>query len=269
MLPDFWRTLKLVQCLARAALLTVLVEATGLAQGTVVAMFEVPKDPPVLVGGPVFFNVILQNSSSDGVRVSLGHHGKWNYDFTLVAPDGTATPIPPYRQYGPGPRGTVQLEPHQTVVKTVLFNEWHTFHNPGEYVLKLKLAVLLSSSGGVSWQKEFSDNLTIKVAPRDPDKLREICATFVAPAVSANESDGAAAAEASLALSYVVDPVAVPFLARVLKEGSPTARENAIHGLARVGNPEALEILRSSLASADPALKSKIESALSQSRSGT
>jgi hypothetical protein len=60
--------------------------------------------------------------------------------------------------------------------------------------------------------------------------------------------------------------MAVPFHARVLKEGLPAARANAVQGLTRIGNREAQEALRAGLATADADLKAKIESALTQFR---
>jgi len=253
--------------LVLASLLLLASAASTPAQGTVMVTWEIPTEPAVLVGGPVFLDAKIQNNSSDTVRVNMGHHGKWNYEFTLVNPDGTTTPIPAYRQFGPGPKGTVSVEPHQTRTRRLVFNEWYTFVRPGDYTLKVQLTVLLSSSANVSWQKEFFEDLAVKVAPRDAEKLREICAKLAETAVSVNSPE--AAADASLALSYVVDPVAVPFLAKVLKEGEAAAQVNAVRGLTRIGSQEALAALKSNLATAGPDLKAKIESALSQFRPGT
>jgi hypothetical protein len=238
--------------------------ASARAQGTISAMFEIPPEPVVQVGGPAFLEMRLQNSSSDTIRVNMGQHGKWNFEFSLINPDGTTTSIPPYRQLGPGPKGTLTLAPGQTRTRRLLLNEWHTFLRPGDYTLKVRLTVLLSSSANVSWQKEFFEDLRVKVAPRNPESLKEICARLSETAVKSADSDAVVAEEASFALSYITDPVAVPSLARVLREGTVTARSNAIRGLARVGNLEAREALKSTLATADPELRAKIESALAQ-----
>jgi hypothetical protein len=202
--------------------------------------------------------------STDTVRVNMGHHGKWNYEFTLVNPDGSTTPIPPYRKLGPGPKGTILVEPHQIRSRRTLLNDWTTLTQPGEYALKVRLTVLLSSSANISWQKEFFDDLKLTVAPRDPEKLKAICERLTEAALKT--SDAEAAAEASLALSYVQDPLSVPFLARVLAEGSPAVRAHAVVGLAKIGNREAQEALKAGLATADADLKARIESALTQFR---
>jgi hypothetical protein len=248
-------------------MLLLALEGTARAQGTVNVTFEIPSEPAVQVGGPVFLDLRLQNSSSDTVRVNMGPHAKWNYEFALVGPDGTTTEIPPYRQYGPGPKSTMTLAPHETQSRRLVFNEWYTFRNPGEYLLKVQLTVLLSSSANVSWQKEFFDDLRVQVAPHDPERLKEACAKLAAAAL--DPGAGEAATTSSFALSYVTDPVAVTYLARILKEGSPAAREDAIHGLARVGTSEAVEVLKSNLATADSQLRTQIQSALSQIRPGS
>jgi len=69
------------------------------------------------------------------------------------------------------------------------------------------------------------------------------------------------AREAGRALSYVNDPVAVPYLRRVLKE-SFFGKELAIEGLVRIRNAEAVETLQSSLEIGDSELRAQIKAAL-------
>lgn len=232
------------------------------AQGTIVVGFSVPPDAAFQVEAPVYFDTIVQNSSTDTVRVNMGHHGKWNYEFTLVNPDGTTTAVPPYRKIGPGPKGTVIVGPNQTRSRRMIFNDWSTLTQPGDYLLKVRLTILLSSSANISWQKEFFSDMKISVAPRDPEKLKAMCEKLTEAALK--DSDAEAAAASSLALSYIQDPMAVPFQAKVLAEGSAAARSNAVVGLTKIGNREAEAALKAGLATADPDLKAKIESALTQ-----
>jgi hypothetical protein len=249
---------------AFAAVLLILAAPASHAQGTIVVGFSVPAESSFQVGAPVYFDTFVENSSTETMRVNLGHHGKWNYEFTLVRPDGTTSPILPYRKIGPGPKGTITVEPHQKRFRRVMLDDWTALTQPGDYTLKVRLTVLLSSSASISWQKEFFNELQISVAPHDPDKLKAMCEKLAEAALSATDAD--AASDASLVLSYVVDPMAVPFHARVLKEGLPAARANAVQGLTRIGNREAQEALRAGLATADADLKAKIESALTQFR---
>jgi hypothetical protein len=249
---------------ALAAILFFLAAPASHAQGTIVVGFNVPADAAFQVGAPVYFDTFVENSSTETMRVNLGHHGKWNYEFTLVKEDGTTASIPPYRKIGPGPKGTITVEPHQKRSRRVVLDDWITLTQPGDYTLKVRLTVLLSSSANISWQKEFFNELQIRVAPHDPDKLKAACEKLAEATLGTKDPDEAS--DASLALSYVVDPMAVPSMARVLREGSPAARANAVSGLAKIGNREAQDALRAGLATADADLKAKIEFALTQLR---
>ncbi|MGH9453986.1 MAG: HEAT repeat domain-containing protein, partial [Terriglobia bacterium] len=90
-------------------------------------------------------------------------------------------------------------------------------------------------------------------------RLEEICRSLATAAESPNAE---VALRAGKTLSYVSDPVAVPYLAEVLCK-SDFAQVLAVQGLARIRTPEALKILRSHLDTKDPALKAGIEGALS------
>ena len=227
------------------------------------------EEPVAQVNGPVYLDVKMQNTGTEKLRVGFGYHGKWNYDFSVVEPDGTKVAVPPYRQYGPGPSGNVSIDPLGTETRRLLLNEWYIFRKPGEYTVNVKVAALLRTGTSTSWQSEFSDKLTLQVAPRDPAHLEEICENLAAAAVTANPADSAVTDDSAFALSYIPDPVAVPYLARVLRKGTYAGREYAIRGLARVGSPDAIEVLKANLHNADPQIKTQIEDALAQMRSGT
>jgi HEAT repeat protein len=92
-----------------------------------------------------------------------------------------------------------------------------------------------------------------------------VCAKLEEAVLSS--SDYETRANAALALSYVRDPVAAPHLGEVLKKGG-VLRGVAIHGLVRVGSPEAVEILASNLNTRDQELKAQIKAALQEIRSG-
>jgi hypothetical protein len=101
------------------------------------------------------------------------------------------------------------------------------------------------------------------VTPRDPKRLDSVCEGLRKGAMNVNAWE---ASKAALALSYVDDPIAVPYLGRVLEE-SFAGKEAAISGLARIGNAEAVQLLTSYSATADPEMKLQIENALQEIRS--
>ena len=262
------QTVGTVQLLLSAATLLLVFTPPVRAQQAMTMTFSF-AEPVVQVNGPAYLEVKMQNTGSEKLRVSFGYHGKWNYDFFVVEPDGTKVAVPPYRQYGPGPSGNVSIDPQGTETRRLLLNEWYVFRKPGEYTVNVKVAALLRTSTSTSWQSEFSDKLTLQVAPRDPARLKEICENLAAAAVATSPPDSNTATESAFALSYIPDPVAVPYLARVLREGNSAGREHAIRGLARVGSPDAIEVLKANRHNADPEIRSQVEAALAQIRSGT
>ena len=79
---------------------------------------------------------------------------------------------------------------------------------------------------------------------RSPARLNKICAELEKQAEIATTVD--AAQFPALALSYVDDPIAVPYLARVLSAHA-LAYEKTVRGLERIGSDEAVEVLLSAL----------------------
>jgi HEAT repeat protein len=101
------------------------------------------------------------------------------------------------------------------------------------------------------------------VTHRDPERLKSVCEELRTGAMNVNAGE---ASKAAVTLSYVDDPIAVPYLGRVLKE-SFAGKDAAISGLARIGNPEAVQILTSYSQTADPEMKLQVENALQEARS--
>jgi HEAT repeat protein len=105
----------------------------------------------------------------------------------------------------------------------------------------------------------------LNVASRNPNRLDEVCRGLADTASQA--SDYQSASEAAHALSYVRDPIAVPHLARVLRE-SKQVKEGAIPGLVRIGNAEAVKVLTENLNAQDADLKALIIGGLKEIKTG-
>src|SRR5207302_980034 len=120
----------------------------------------------------------------------------------------------------------------------LLLNEWSDYNIPGKY----EVEVTLVNSG-----QEMSvtgNKMTFEIGPRDANRLTQVCASLVENVVGASSYQ--AAANATRALSYVQDPVAVPYLERTLHSGH-LVEQIAIEGLERIGNTKAVQTLISAL----------------------
>lgn len=123
-------------------------------------------------------------------------------------------------------------------------NEWFEFPSPGNYEIHVRLSkpILMRDGRPISTQTEF--HLRLKVGAESRVRLERICADLTARVEAADSCDKAA--EATLALSYVEDPVAVPYLEKALASRQ-LVEQIAVAGLERNGSSEAAEALLSAL----------------------
>jgi hypothetical protein len=104
-----------------------------------------------------------------------------------------------------------------------------------------------------------SQEFFLQVHPRDPAHLRLIADKLADTAVM-----GATLAErmdAANALSYTVDPLAVPSLRWVLQQGS-LVEHYAVAGLGRIGSPDAIAALKAAQNNPDEDVRSQVRSVL-------
>jgi hypothetical protein len=146
----------------------------------------------------------------------------------------------------------------------MLLDEWYQFPAPGRYVVEARLGGQVQTASGTPIAPAPPPEIPIQVTPRDPKRLGSVCEELTKKAMMNLNSQGGV--RAASALSYVDDPIAVPYLGRVLEE-SFAGKEAAISGLARIGNPEAVQLLTSYYTKADPTLKPLIDNALQEIRS--
>lgn len=232
----------------------------ALAQGAVTISFSIPEST-VSLHEPVYIQFSVHNGLDEGVRFDPGLDGKHNFEFSVKKPDGSVVRIPPTTMPSSVLGRSIDsspVAPAKTFMKRMVLNEWYQFPVPGRYVVEAKLGGLVQTVSGTPIAPAPIQEIPIQVTARDPKRLKSVCEELTKKAMSLNAAE---AFQASLALSYVDDPVAVPYLGRILKEAFH-GKLNAIAGLMRIGNPEAVQILTSYSKSADPELKIQIDIAL-------
>jgi hypothetical protein len=136
----------------------------------------------------------------------------------------------------------------------LLLNEWYKFLQTGPYRMKITLSDASSAASDRASQEFF-----LQVHPRDPAHLSPIADKLADTAVM-----GATLAErmdAANALSYTVDPLAVPSLRRVLQQGS-LVEHYAVTGLGRIGSPDAIAALKAAQNNPDEDVRSQVRSVL-------
>ena len=122
----------------------------------------------------------------------------------------------------------------------MLVNKWFDFDIPGRYVLDVDNRSLLVDTNAPKSPYPTDGHLLIDVGPRDIGRLHRICADLEERLMNTNSATEAI--EAEDALAHVIDPVAVPHIARLLqaKEGWNSI---LVEALARIGDNAAVDAL--------------------------
>jgi hypothetical protein len=131
--------------------------------------------------------------------------------------------------------GKIVVAPGGDYKEPLVMNRWFPFESQGKYSLTAKLTSDIETPDG-SFQAE-TQTAHLLITARDPTRLSKICTDLEQQEEMASTAE--AAQFPALALSYVNDPIAVPYLARLLSAHT-MAFDKAIPGLERIGNDEVL-----------------------------
>lgn len=197
------------------------------------------ENAQISLNEPIFLNFVLQNNSEQTVNLDLGQDRKEAFKFMVIFPDGKELQLDQLIHNGISIGGNISVKPNQTYAQRLLLNEWIEFDSPGKYILKGHLAN--PSTAEIS-DVPIDSNFTvdINISPRNPKKLEEVSDAL---AQSILETDNyEKKANAALALSYVNDAVAVPYLGKVLSLDK-MVKPIIMKGLSRIGNKESVQIL--------------------------
>lgn len=193
---------------------------------------------------PVLAVFEVHNGLSEPITVSVGSTIREYFDFALTMPNGKVlrkdNTLPPDSVTVGS--GKITVEPGADYQERLVMNRWFPFEMQGTYALVAKLTSdILTTDGSIRPEAETTE---MHVNPRSPARIKTLCAELAKQVQGS--ANAAAAQEPALILSYVDDPIAVPYLEQVLSTNTLTYDE-AISGLQRVGNDAAVEVLLSTV----------------------
>jgi hypothetical protein len=191
----------------------------------------------------VFFEV--HNGLSHPITVTVGALVRQFFDFTLTTPNGQVLHKDPFDgkvDIVTAGNGKITVAPGADYQEPLVMNQWFPFAGQGMYSLTSRLTSDIETADG-SFQAE-SQTAHLLINARNPTRLNKLCADLEQQEEMATTAE--AAQFPALALSYVNDPVAASYLARVLSAHT-LAYEKAVEGLERIGNDDAAEVLLSAL----------------------
>jgi hypothetical protein len=223
----------------------------------------VAKNPQSTLHEPVLVLLTIQNGSGQAIEIDLGLNRKANLEFTVTEPDGSVIRVPRLSSEGFGRIGRVKVEPGKSYEQELLLNEWYQFSRPGNYKVKGALVSPVKIAGAIATVPE-AKAVELTVRPGNPEVLSQTCQRLLGTALS--EASLQVALEAAGSLSYVVDPICVSHLRQLLEKGNPQVRQYGAHGLGRIANREAIDILASNLDTPDADLSAVVRGILSRLR---
>jgi len=160
-----------------------------------------------------------------------------------MSPQGKVVEGRRQRSEGLTQPGKLVIGPGEDHQQALLLNQWFDLELPGKYLLTAGISTAIEV-GEVNTLAPQAQRLILEIKPRDTNRLTQVCEELAAKVSMAKGVE--AEQESALKLSYVEDPIAVPYLA----EGLSAHMFNysvAIRGLERIGNDAAVEALLSAL----------------------
>jgi len=210
-----------------------------------------PPDQPVTISyaiaaqqvtlhEPVILAFNVTNGSSEPIKLNLGEDRKGGFSFILTTPDGVKRQLPTYISEGVSALGTFSIQPGESYSQNLLLNEWYGFSEIGKYELEGHLADPLVIGIGVGYRRDAGFRATLEIGPRDELALAKTCEALANQIDASNSYQQSA--DATLALSYVKDPIAVPYLRRALLS-KKLVEPLATKGLEQIANEAAVRVL--------------------------
>ncbi|MGQ0835703.1 MAG: HEAT repeat domain-containing protein [Gammaproteobacteria bacterium] len=210
-------------------------------EGVIVAYYL--ESPTLTLHEPVRLTFDLQNRSDKPVKLDLGYDRKGSFQLTVTRPGGNKQEV---RQLGPRGAGgtsrigTIRVASGERYTESLLLNEWTEFEQAGVYQLALRLSKPIESEQGSALVAVRPFKVKLTILPRDERELAQRAAALASTIEIAQSTEEYR--QAALALSYINDSIAVPFLARALRSGKFVEAE-AAEGLERIGNTDAAQVL--------------------------
>lgn len=193
---------------------------------------------------PVLLLFKVHNGLEQPVVLNLGVNWIQFFEFELTPPQGYAARGRSQPNEGLSTQpGKLIIGPGEDFQQELLLNQWFDFDLPGEYILRASLNTTIEL-GGVPMPPLQANRLVLDIKPRNTDRLRRVCSELATQVVLASGEE--AGQKALLELSYVKDPIAVPYLAQVLSQHK-ISYNVVISGLENIGNDAAVEVLLSTL----------------------
>jgi len=208
----------------------------------------------ITLGEPDTLSLELRNNFSKSITLVRSPEEGEFFDLSLLGPDNKtsinkfdSSPgreggllISEVDQFG-APR--IELPPGGHYHTTFVLSRWFDLSIPGIYVLTVRISNPIESAD-IKPFRVPSQQFRIEVKPRDAVQLEKVSSKLAQEIETAPNAD--AARDAVFELGSIRDPVAVPYLVRMMY-AHKLGEQGAITALEGIGNDQAVEALISAL----------------------
>lgn len=251
-------------------------------RGSGIESVLVIHDRSLVMGQPVIVTLEVTNRNNHEVELDFGRNRKEAFAFKLVLPNGRIRSAPQIRGEGFAGGGLVSIKPYSTHRQTLVLNEWFTFPVFGKYVLTSQILLTDPKRDRIAKSLKPPPPLEFQIGQHDSYKLSEVSKNLLDDILRYRSYEEATTA--AVALCYVLDPVAIPYLEEALTAnvmvdsviintlkaiGGNRSADVLIRSLERRPAAEWAKIARSTLQSieasvSDPALRQRIRNIRSE-----
>jgi len=222
---------------------------------------------PITLHEPVAIDVLITNIVSDEITCDFGFDGNGAFNFSVLTPDWKIM-LPERLREEIGEGGVRHLKPGDQYSKRILLNHWFQFESPGAYrisvAMELPIIIGKSAVGHIGPTDENGHQseeavFDLTILSRNEVVLKERCDDLLQKIQEIGESTTEKLPLVE-ELSYIKDPIAIPYLAMLLK--SKVFAANGLYALQRIGTDEAIEAMIPATQSEDKALAASAKSLL-------
>ena len=193
---------------------------------------------------PVIITFRVVNQTGLPINLDLGQDRKRGFLIAITKPDGVKIEFPVLVHEGISIPGEVLVKSGETFTHDLLINEWFDFPLPGKYHIEIHLSKPIAENNGSLYETDPGFRTVVEIGPRDELALAKTCNDLANQIEASHEYQQAA--DAARTLSYVEDPIAVPYLRRALLAGK-LVQSLAINALEKLANIAAVGVLIESL----------------------
>ena len=202
---------------------------------------------PITLHEPVVVDVAIRNLVSRPISIDLGPLDKWFFHFLTITPDGKHIDITNEGRDVTGRHLPIYLTSNQIYSQRLILDELYAFDELGKYSMTASAQIPIAM-GKVSlpypldkakWAKveTAKAKLELVILPRNEAALRKRCEALSAKVL---EAEGWVPHSVAEELSYVTDPIAIPYISRLIEKREEWS---ALEGLRRINTDEAWEAM--------------------------